>query len=171
MRVGKKWVWLALILISMIVAVVLFRMNTAPGEVTITLIGYTNAPAGKPWPFALLSVTNKERVTIFGRGLQCELDGGPDNLAPVMNPGLPWHPEGELKPGEGKVFAVGQPTDAVGKWRIRYYYEHWTLKRRLRDFAMKHAVTFPISLLRLSSPTTPPQFFTNNSGWLEAKSH
>jgi hypothetical protein len=166
----KKWLWLALILISAIVLGAFLIKDPGPAGVAVSLLGYTNAPTGGPRPFALLSVTNHERVAIFCRSILSEIEGGPDDLAPVMNRSLPWPPFGELKPGEGKIFAVGQPTEVTGKWRIRYFYERRTIKQLIKDFTMKHAGTFPLSLLRLSS-TTPPQLCTNTSIWLEAGAH
>ncbi len=71
MRAGKKrWVWLALVLIFAAVLGILIAGSHGPSGVSISFIAYTNAPNdhGK-LRFALMSVTNNDRVKISCRGV------------------------------------------------------------------------------------------------------
>ena len=170
MRVRKtKWLWLAAVLLFVVALLAVFPRNPGPAGISVSFISYTNAPNDPHHlPFALLSVTNNDRMPIRCRGVMSEIEGGLDNLAPTVNSTLPRFSFAEMKPGQGTVFAVGQPTDATGRWRIHYLYERKTLKQRLRDYVMRRAGTVPFSWLHLSS-TVPLQLTTNTSAWIKAE--
>jgi hypothetical protein len=175
MRAGKnKWVRLALVLIFAVVVGIYVGRQSDSARVSLSFIANTNIDYTSPLKqgithFALFSVTNHERVSIYCYGCLCENSDGSCKPATTLRVNLAQPPSAVLEAGRGWMFAVGQPTNAAGKWRIQFFYKRMTLKLQIKDYAWNHSGTFPFSLLRLSPRA--PQLWTNTSVWIKAEAH
>ncbi len=175
MRAGRKrWLWLALVLMSvMVLGFFAFFSGEGYGasKVSISFIGYTNAPDDSKKVFAVLSLTNIDTSTIINLGLFSESRGFGSDMSPLLSGVSPGLAQSEFKPGEGKFFLVPKPMRA-GKWRILFLYGQRTPKQKLVEFLRDHPGMIrhlPSSSVRWLA--TPVQTLTETSIWMKAESH
>jgi hypothetical protein len=131
---------LALVAIILIALVTLrSRPPAIANAITITFLGYTNAPGGN-WRFALFSISNQAPYTVRGYEDWVEVDGLPDYKGPATHPGPMRQPE--LKAHRSMLMAIGEPYGQPeipegGRWRFamafaRYTWRTWWLDEAFR---------------------------------------
>jgi hypothetical protein len=155
-RPWSRWLFIVIALLALLF-VPLIRWSGKPSAaIQLKVIGFTNAPNSST-RFALISIANRNSVSIRWRGNAVEVEGNQNALAPIINPGFPWFTAKPLDPGESITVAVGEPTEG-DNWRLKVLFVRYPFKERLRDFCVKHSLPFSFG--------NPPVPQSTTSEWL-----
>jgi hypothetical protein len=127
------------------------RAPEAPGAVTITFVGYTNAP-NKNARFALFAVTNGTGYDLRYWGDLMEIEGEPHRTADVFDAAPPpFNPDRVIRAGASGTLPVSVPLDApvTARWRYRMVYRPYSLGLRWLDFLWGHKLPDKIGPIKL----------------------
>ena len=99
-----------------IIAIHKAKTSGESAKVSVSFLYTTNE---NNWLFYVLSIANHDRQPVKWRGAWSEVQGDKNQLAPVMNPNLPWEIRSNpvCDPGSSILMAVGAPTEP-GEWRF-----------------------------------------------------
>jgi hypothetical protein len=144
----KRWGVVAALVVMLSFVFLSRDCASVTGDIKLSFSGYTNAPNNKS-RFALFSVSNTAARDIRWWGDWVEVDGSPEQRAPVMNPALPslLRHGPLLKAADGFTFAIGDPLQGeTGKWRFVISFTRYSTGERYLDFAQRHNWPLPLKL-------------------------
>jgi hypothetical protein len=154
MRAGfKRREFVAGIVVILVVVLLAtcHRAPKAPGAVTITFVGYTNAPNDNA-RLALFAVTNLTGHDMRWWAGCVEFETDPYGKARIVNPVLPGlNMSLALRPGGSLAFGVRDPVRAPqsGRWRYSVSFTRYSLGLRWLDFAARYKLPFKLGPITL----------------------
>jgi hypothetical protein len=170
---SKRWGLVAGIgaILVVVLLATCHRAPKAPGAVTMTFLGYTNAPNNNS-RFALFAVTNLTGHDIRWWGDWVEVEGESQHRAKVVNSGLPgYNVDPVLRARGSATFAVGDPVHApeTGRWRSTMVFRRDSLGLRWFYFSLRHKLPLklgPITLVDYKRISDPTNQVVVTSDWL-----
>ncbi|HLX68385.1 MAG TPA: hypothetical protein VKV04_02050 [Verrucomicrobiae bacterium] len=156
------------------------RLATADA-VSLKLVGFTNAPNDPSGTvFAMFCVSNCAGYSVRWWGAWSEIEGQPQQLARIGNPGLPQFDGPNhnhtpvLGPGQSFEFAVGSPILAPenGRWRFNLEFSRYALRQRWFDLSFRHRVPVklgPIVLVDSQRVLSSTNHVIARSEWLTSQ--
>src|ERR1051325_7160667 len=127
------------------------RAPKAPGHVTLTFLGYTNAPNNNS-RFALFAVTNLtgHDIRYFDEWVQVE--GRSARGTEILNPAQSaFTRDPVLRAGGSLALAVADPLHApeTARWRFTLVLRRYSLGLRWFDFAVRYRLPFRLGAIKL----------------------
>ena len=170
---SKRWALVAGIVVILVVVLLAtcHRAPKAPGAVTITFVGYTNAP-NKNARFALFAVTNLAGHDIRFWDDWVTVEGDSQEREAMHDLALPGFKEHyALRDGGSLMLAVRysfHPPE-IRRWRYSMSFARYSLGARWLDFSERHKLprsVGPITLVDYQRTADPTNQVVVSSDWL-----